>query len=204
MASITNHQHTEVKNLPREKDNKKRWLNLSDWDDFYKKPDPFEIRGKDTELKKQRRLMQLVGNGKLLDVGCGEGDWTRQYSARASFTAGCDISETAIMRAKTYQHDTLEFFVWDACCRFEEKHRGRYDTVLFNEVIYYIDPKGLESAVRNLEELLTDNGRLVLSVGHYFEEHELRLIFHNFEFISSEKIFGDKSEYHLLITAKMR
>ena len=189
--------------MPREKDKKKRWLNLSDWNDFYKRPDPFAIRGRDLEHKKQRRLMQLVGNGSILDVGCGEGDWTREYSVRASFTVGCDISETAITRAKAHQHGTLEFFVWDVCCRFEEKHRGRYDTVLFNEVIYYIDPKSLGSVVHNLEELLTANGRLVLSVGHYFEEHELRSIFHNFEFTSSEKILGDKSDYHLIITAKM-
>ena len=147
--------------------------------------------------------MELIGIGPLLDIGCGEGVWTKQYASKAEYAVGCDISETAISRARIFETDSLSFFSWDVCKRFEKEHHGVYSTVLLNEVLYYIDPKYQKSVALNIAELLGKDGVFVLSVGHYFEAGELRSIFNNFKFLSIEKVSGANDKFHLLMTARL-
>ena len=127
--------------MPRKKDNKKRWINLINWDRFYAKLDPFEIKDNSEELEKNDHIIKLIDKdtNNLIDLGCGEGVMTSTYKPKVSNLYACDVSEIAISRAKKSYGQIVEFFAWDITKSFNKKLLGKFDTVICNEVLYYIE-----------------------------------------------------------------
>lgn len=95
----------------------------------------------------------------ILDVGCGEGALLESIvrtGASVRYT-GIDISATAIGRAKAtlpsgnflvmdVEHPTLD---------------GRYDAIVFNEILYYVDATAALAAYR---PFLNPGGSIVISM----------------------------------------
>lgn len=94
--------------------------------------------------------------GKILDVGCGLGtttDFLNQVQKEKYL--GLDISEEAM---KKMQKNEVEFLNAD----FNNfKSKDKYDVIIFNEVLYYLDEvKALEKA----KNLLSKNGKIIVSL----------------------------------------
>lgn len=53
-----------------------------------------------TRFGKEGFHLRPFGRGRLLDVGCGTGDFLRQASALGWSCTGCDVSETALRKAR--------------------------------------------------------------------------------------------------------
>ena len=101
--------------MPRENDNKKRWLKLNDWYSFYKSDNLLNISNNSEEIKKNELILYLLkkNNSKdIIDLGCGEGVWTSTYKIKSEIIYACDISSKAIRRAMDNFPASANFFTW--------------------------------------------------------------------------------------------
>lgn len=133
----------------------KRWVGRS----FYLLP----FRRTDTDA--EMRYLKFVPGGRLLDVGCGSGDWLRAMCERGWLGEGTDFDEQAVAAARA---KGLRVHCGDlAELRFPS---NSFDAVTMNHVIEHVrDPIDL---VRECWRILRPGGRLVLatpnidSLGH--------------------------------------
>lgn len=71
------------------------------WDSYTNLPNPEMVAGKE-EFKLMEPLLSKVGKGaRILDAGCGMGEWTVYLNRLGYQTTGLDISENIIERLKT-------------------------------------------------------------------------------------------------------
>lgn len=74
---------------------------------------------------------------RVLDVGCGNGGLARLIAHAVDYT-GIDIAESAIVSARKVV-SYGEFITCDAMC--PPANLGMFDILIFNELLYYIDPR---------------------------------------------------------------
>lgn len=96
----------------------------------------------------------------VLDVGCGEGHlagWLPQNGEYRYF--GIDLSDVAIQKARVRVRNGARFEV-AAATTFQTDER--FDIIVFNEVLYYIDRP--EQELERYGSLLTPRGLLIISM----------------------------------------
>jgi 2-polyprenyl-3-methyl-5-hydroxy-6-metoxy-1,4-benzoquinol methylase len=176
--------------MPRTDDEKKRWVGV-EFEQFYNKADPWNIKDDDEEYKKAERILSLMVTDnstdidkfdKGIDLGCGEGHFTNLYADRCQEMIGCDLSGSAVKRAQERYGENVSFFQWDLLDCFPEKINGQFDLVLCNEVLYYIEPENYDSLTRNIYSLMRPDGSIIISVGHYFTISDIEKLFDRIDF----------------------
>jgi 2-polyprenyl-3-methyl-5-hydroxy-6-metoxy-1,4-benzoquinol methylase len=118
----------------------------------------------------QLRLLELQPGELLLDIACGNGQFTREVGRLGVDVVAFDFSETFIERARSRTVDAgltnIEYAIIDATD--EESLRGlgadRFDAAVCTMAI--MDIAGIEPLLRGLTELLKTGGRFVFSVLH--------------------------------------
>ncbi len=99
-------------------------------------------------------------NGRVLDVGCGNGILASHLGARGvSSYVGFDLSETAITQARSRAVTNAAFVVADVEL-FVPPHA--FDVVVFNEVLYYLHAP--VAAVERLAGALGSGGLIIVSL----------------------------------------
>jgi 2-polyprenyl-3-methyl-5-hydroxy-6-metoxy-1,4-benzoquinol methylase len=96
----------------------------------------------------------------VLDVGCGEGhlaSWLPQNGEHRYL--GIDLSDVAIQKARVRACNGARFEV-AAASTFQTD--ARFDIIVFNEVLYYIDRPG--QALERYGGFLTPRGLLIISM----------------------------------------
>jgi SAM-dependent methyltransferase len=148
-------------------------------EEFYRKKDPWNLRGDKEERRKAERIYNAMKKhyGWGLDIGCGEGLFTKLYAEKCDTMLGFDISFTAVGRARKagihcFQCDIRDDLYWP----------NQFDVILCNEVLYYIPPEDLPKVVKNIYGLLRPGGDLIISVGHYFTKTDIEKLFDKIEF----------------------
>ena len=125
-----------------------------------------ELMERECERPRYQAIGQIVSSlpahSSLLDVGCGVGTMT-DYLPTLDYT-GIDISEKALRIARRKHFGT--FICADAKdFRIDKK----FDIVLFNEVLYYLETP-LEQLAR-YTEFLSDGGSMIVSIWQPSSEH---------------------------------
>jgi len=192
--------------MPRENDNKKRWLQLNDWDSFYKSDDPFDITNNSEEIKKNELIINLLKKKKskhIIDLGCGEGVWTSTYKIKSEIIFACDISSKAIKRAKDNYSNVANFFTWNIIDKFQDKYFRKFDAVICNEVLYYIDPNYYDKVKNNIYSLAKKEGYLILSLGHYFNIKDVKRIFSELKIDYHKEIKRSNGTYFMIVGGKI-
>jgi 2-polyprenyl-3-methyl-5-hydroxy-6-metoxy-1,4-benzoquinol methylase len=100
----------------------------------------------------------------LIDVGCGDGRFLRELATeRPSVDAlGIDYSERSIAMARGMNPD-LDYEVVDL---LSDEVGREFDIATAVEVLEHIPPDDLPAFVSRIADLLTDDGRVVLTVPH--------------------------------------
>jgi SAM-dependent methyltransferase len=129
--------------------------------------DPWGVLESPIAQQRHLALVEVVGDlspcTSILDVGCGEGAFTRYLVGCATEVTGIDASRTAIRRARhlvpraTFHYCTLEAFSSDQV----------FDVVLAVDVLYYV-----QSISRAVERLLSLGRSVIVSYTHR-ERHRL-------------------------------
>ena len=116
--------------------------------------------------------LSYAANGRLLDVGCGEGvlaDYLT-HKQRKQYL-GIDVSKEAIKIASR-RRAGLQFLQADALT-YVPPDGVTYDVIVFNEMLYYTDHKEILKKY-SAKEFLSKNGILVISIWYTPKEDYLR------------------------------
>lgn len=96
-------------------------------------------------------LPWIKGFKSVLDVGCGDGKWSRFFTEHGLKYSGCDISEKMIELAKE-NYPKEHFFV--SSVEELSKHLGYKEDLLFlNTVLQHVRPENIEKAVSELKRV---------------------------------------------------
>ncbi len=118
--------------------------------------------------------INLNGNERVLDIGCGDGALTKEIaiSVEKGEVLGIDSSIDMIKLAeKKYPNSTnhnLDFKCIDA--RFL-KLEGKFDLIFSNEALHWI--KDHDAFLKNITSFLTDKGKIVFRMGGQGAAEEL-------------------------------
>ena len=135
--------------------------------------DPWDCLGKSTK-KHKRLLCELLSNdrgyGSILDVGCGLGGFTKIMSDRngSARVVGCDISETAIGKARNL-YPSLRFEVKNVLSDDFADLESPFDLIVVSEVLWYV-LDDLGGVFEKLSRALASSG--VLALQQYFPDNQ--------------------------------
>lgn len=99
--------------------------------------------------------------GRVIELGCGEGDLTRKIHDRGLEVMGVDISREKIQKAREL-HPGITFLDCDICAL--DLPPQSFDTVVIAEVLEHVDEKVGAEMLRRAWSFLRPRGRLVVSV----------------------------------------
>jgi SAM-dependent methyltransferase len=119
----------------------------SDFDNFYRAPDPWGI---ETATRRDKALAAIiepfVEGRSALELGCGEGHLTGTIFRKARSVKGVDISPVAISRASSRLIPNASFQVAD----FLNVSFADYDVIAAIECLYYLSPVEQEAFYRKM------------------------------------------------------
>ena len=109
-----------------------------------------------------------------LDVGCGEGRFTRILAARAARVTGIDIDQDSLDRAKAKAAGDGARVTWrNARAEDMPFDDASLDVVVFSNSLHHVDPDLMDSAIGEAGRVLKPGGALYVmepvAAGGYFE-----------------------------------
>jgi len=113
-----------------------------------------------------RITSRLRLDGRILELACGTGMWTRSIAGRATELIAVDTSPEALAIARTRCPETVELVCADALEWLPDR---RYDVVFFAFWLSHVPSSRLDGFFGHLQRLLTPAGRVV-----FVDEHVSR------------------------------
>ena len=159
--------------------------NEKDFNKFYKTKDPWGVstnKNSRNFILKKIFKKYIKKSDNVLELGCGEGNFSKYINKIGCNSIGIDISGIAIERAKKLKLSNY---------KFERKElldlKFNCDIILAIEVIYYLND---EERTEFFKKLQNKNIKLILStpiIGKnqyrkYFTDNEIKKIISNFKF----------------------
>jgi SAM-dependent methyltransferase len=141
------------------------------FDDLWRRGDYWNLEGSAFEQAKYARQLQCIGGrryGKVLEIGCGGGSFTRMLGRVADRIVAIDVSPAAIDRAGSCGDEAgkIDYRVADVM-DFDPAADGPFDLVVMSETIYYLGwlyPLfDLAWLAGRLFDATSDGGRLLMT-----------------------------------------
>ena len=145
---------------------------VGDFDGYYNDcDDPWEQSGAggmasyyEHSRSRLLRALREMQPSRILEVGCGLGYTTHIIANDYQHYAvtGCDVSAVALGKARQ-RFPELRFEQWNiADALLCEQVREQYDTVILNQLLWYV-LDDLDTVFANALQLLTPNGALLIA-----------------------------------------
>ena len=120
-----------------------------------------------------KELLDLDGK-KVVDVGCGEGRFTRFLAKAGAEVTGIDINQTALDRAIAKSLDEGVDVAWkNARAEAMPFKDGELDIVVFSNSFHHVAPERMADALNEAGRTLNPDGVLYImepvAAGDYFE-----------------------------------
>jgi ubiquinone/menaquinone biosynthesis C-methylase UbiE len=140
---------------------------LNEWDDASKEwMESVKINQSRTNILIPETL-KILGNikgKKMLDLGCGEGGYSRLFSSKGAIVTGVDYSKNLISEAlKQNESNEIEYYVKDACC-LEGINNNDFDIVVSSMCLMAVENLG--AALKEAYRVLKPGGDFLLSILH--------------------------------------
>ena len=144
------------------------WNQNAEWWDEYIGPDGNDFH-RTLVAPATERLLNLRPNELVLDVACGNGQFSRRMAQLGARVVAFDFSEKFIERAKahtTENAERIEYRVIDATevDQLMTLGKGRFDAAVCTMAL--MDMSTIEPLISALRQLLKGSGRFVFSVSH--------------------------------------
>jgi len=110
------------------------------------------------------KMLGDIKGKRLLDLGCGEGGYSRLFANKGAKVVGIDFSENLINEAlKQNQANEIEYYVRDACF-LEGIEDEKFDLVVSAMCLMAIED--IESAINEAYRVLKLGGEFIVSILH--------------------------------------
>lgn len=124
-------------------------------------------------LLHQKETFKVDGM-KLLDVGCGTGEWTVKASATGFETVGIDLSESMLSMAQQKAMEmgqSIRFFQMDMA---EAEDLGQFDLItIFCDSLNYLETEeAVQQTFKRMYDLLSANGLFMFDVHSVYKVNE--------------------------------
>jgi SAM-dependent methyltransferase len=110
------------------------------FEDLWKRGDPWSLESSAFEQAKYERQLAMLNNRRyprVLEIGCGAGEFTRSLARIADRVVALDISPTAIARAQARGLETVDFRVANAM-QHDLRAEEPWDLLVMSETICYL------------------------------------------------------------------
>ncbi len=134
----------------------KDWSNLAENFDALQR----YITGEETDKQIKQALSQLGALGYVLELGCGNGNYTKVLSSNSQSILATDISASMVEVAKRQLADFANIAVQTADCYATGLPAKHYDTVFMANVIHII--KYPDKALQEAQRVLKKGGKLII------------------------------------------
>ncbi len=134
----------------------KDWSNLAENFDALQR----YITGAETDKRIKQALSQLGALGHVLELGCGNGNYTKVLSINSQSILATDISASMVEVAKRQLADFANITVRTADCYATGLPANRYDTVFMANVIHVV--KYPDRALQEAQRVLKKGGKLII------------------------------------------
>ncbi|MEN6325121.1 MAG: class I SAM-dependent methyltransferase [Syntrophomonas sp.] len=110
------------------------------------------------------KILGDIKGKRILDLGCGEGGYSRLFASEGAIVTGVDYSKSLINEAlKLNQANEIEYYVRDAC--FLEGIRDKEFDVIVSAMCL-VAVENLERAIREAYRVLKPGGEFLISILH--------------------------------------
>ncbi len=134
----------------------KDWSNLAkNFDDLQKM-----VTGEAVDKIIKSELSKLKDLGNLLELGCGNGNYTKTLAPNSTAVLSTDISEDMVEVAKEKLKDFSNVIVQTANCYETDLDSSSYDSVFMANLIHIISEP--QKAIDEVRRILKDNGRFII------------------------------------------
>src|SRR5579863_8950222 len=132
---------------------------------FFDRTDRYLANNINIEIRRKvvRDLVGDIRNSRILDLGCGDGSISQQFLASSISLTLVDTSQNMLEAARSQTPSELRTnveYVNEDSSRYQSP--SKYDLVLCLGLLAHVD--SVESAIRNIAELLKADGRCVLQI----------------------------------------
>lgn len=106
----------------------------------WREGDPWELETSALDQESYARQLALIGDrsyGRVLEMGCAAGAFTRRLASLADRVLAVDVAPSAIERARRDLPSNVEFRVADVM-QLDPVGEGPWDLVVMGETIYYL------------------------------------------------------------------
>ena len=110
------------------------------FEDAWRAGDPWDFETSTLDQESYARQLSLLGGrryGRVLEIGCGAGAFTRRLAALADRVLAVGVAPSAIERALRDAPPNVEFRVGDVM-ELDPVREGPWDLVVMSETIYYL------------------------------------------------------------------
>ena len=124
---------------------------------YARDPDPWRFASSDYERDKYAATLAVLPERRFtsgFEIGCSIGVLTRQLADRCDKLLAVDVSDIALVQARE-RCPGVAFANMDLRSEWPE---GRFDLILFSEVLYYLGLDGIERVARHTVRSLAPGG----------------------------------------------
>jgi SAM-dependent methyltransferase len=112
------------------------------FNDLWARGDPWELETSNWEHERYARLIAMLDKpryGRVLEIGCGAGTFTRRLAGLADKVLALDVSSEAVARARTAQSDLkqVEFRVGNIM-DYNLREEEPWDLIVISETMYFL------------------------------------------------------------------
>ena len=112
------------------------------FDDLWRRGDPWELETSNWEQERYARLLAMLDRpryGRVLEIGCGAGTFTRRLAGLADKVLALDVSSEAVAKARATQSDLtqVEFRVGNIM-DYNLKEEEPWDLIVMSETVYFL------------------------------------------------------------------
>ena len=106
-------------------------------------------------VEHDNRVMRLIQDKRVLEIGCSMGEDATQYSKVVASYIGCDISDKAIEEANKLRLHNCEFICTDGHSLPSDE--SIFDVVIVNSLLHHMD---LKEVFEEIRRVLVPGGKL--------------------------------------------
>ncbi|MBN2782221.1 MAG: class I SAM-dependent methyltransferase [Campylobacterales bacterium] len=109
------------------------------------------------------KLDRFCKNSKrALDIGCGNGRYTKEFAKRFDAVVGIDLSKKQIKQNKKDNKQTNIIYLNEDFIESKNNTLGKFDFIFVGDIFMYTNDKDVEKVFASLINLLDENGILII------------------------------------------